>query len=55
MNWLINRLKELSTWQGIIAGLTALGVSISPELSKAIAGAGVAVFFLISVLVPDKK
>lgn len=43
MNWIINRLKEKSTWRGIIAVATALGVSWSPDQIAAIVALGVAV------------
>jgi len=42
MNWIKSRLKEKSTWRGIVAVLTALGVSLSPDQSVAIVTAGVA-------------
>jgi len=54
-NWFVKRLKEVTTWQGLITGLTALGVSISPELAAAIVGSGVAVFTLVSTIWPEKK
>ncbi len=55
MAYLLERLKELSTYQGIIVMLTALGVHLSPELGAAIASCGVAVFGLVSVIVKEKK
>ena len=50
METLIARLKEVSTWQGIIAVLTGFGFVVSPELSDGIIGIGVAVFGLVSVI-----
>ena len=55
MSYILERLKEISTYQGIIAMLTALGIIISPELSEAIASAGVGIFTLVSVLMKEKK
>ena len=54
MQYLINRLKELSTWQGIIAIVTGFGVAISPELSEAIATLGVALFGAVSVIMKER-
>ena len=50
METLIARLKEVSTWQGIISVVTGFGVAMSPELSDGIIGIGVAVFGLVSVI-----
>ena len=54
MQYLINRLMELSTWQGIIAIVTGFGVSLSPELGEAIAILGVAVFGVVSVITKER-
>lgn len=40
MQYLIDRLKERSTWLGIITLATAVGVSLSPEQAEALAVAG---------------
>lgn len=50
MENLINRLKEVSTWQGIIGIVTGFGIAISPDLADGIAAAGVAVFGLVSIV-----
>lgn len=42
MNWIVNRLKEKSTWRGVIAVLTAVGVGLSPDQKEAIIVLGVA-------------
>ena len=55
MKYLLERLKEVSTYQGIIAMLTAVGVAVSPELAAAIASCGVGVFTLVSVIMAEKK
>lgn len=49
MNWIIDRLKENSTWRGLVALLTAFGVTLSPEQTNAIVAAGLAVIGLINV------
>ena len=54
MNYFLARLKEPSTWRGIIAVLTALGVTISPEQTEAIVAVGLSVMGLIGIFSPDK-
>jgi len=54
MNYFLDRLKEPSTWRGIIAVLTAFGVTISPEQVEAIIATGLAIMGLIGILSPDK-
>lgn len=54
MQYLINRLMELSTWQGIIAIVTGFGVALSPELGEALAVLGVAVFGVVSVIAKER-
>ena len=58
MNFLkfaLDRLDEPSTWRGLVAIATALGVQLSPDLQAAIISAGMAVIGLIAVLTADKK
>lgn len=43
MDWLVNRLKEKSTWRGIVAFLTAVGVGWSPDQKEAVVMLGIAV------------
>jgi hypothetical protein len=50
MNWLLDRLKEESTWRGIVLLVTALGVKLDPERGEAIIALGLAVVGLINVL-----
>jgi len=54
MKFLIDRLKERSTWLGLTTLLTALGVALNPELKESIAVAGVSVGGLIAALTQDK-
>lgn len=49
MNYLIDRLKEPSTWRGILAMLTAVGVKLHPELQEAIISAGLALIGLVNI------
>jgi len=53
MEYIIARLKEASTWRGIVAIITALGVALSPDQVEAIVAAGLAVIGLVGVFVPD--
>lgn len=55
MQYIINRLKEASTWRGIAMLLTAFGLHIAPELQEAVIATGVGVAGLIGVAFPDKK
>jgi hypothetical protein len=53
MNWIVERLKEPSTWAGF-AGLAA-AVGISTPLYAGISAVGVAIAGLIAVLVSEKS
>ncbi|CAB4141081.1 hypothetical protein UFOVP413_36 [uncultured Caudovirales phage] len=54
LNWIIDRLKERSTWLGLTALLTSFGVSLKPELAEAIITAGLGLTGLIAVVTKDK-
>lgn len=49
------RWKEASTWRGLIAVFTALGVSLSPEQITAIVSAGMGLAGLIGIFTSDGK
>lgn len=51
--YIIDRLKEASTWRGIIGLLTAAGVTISPEMIEQIVAAGLAVMGIIGMVFKD--
>jgi len=53
MNYLIERLKEASTWRGIVAILTGFGVYLTPEQQNAIIALGLAVMGAIGAFFPD--
>lgn len=53
MNYVIARLQERSTWQGIVAIAGAFGVTLDPSLTDAIIALGVAAVGLIHVLWPE--
>jgi len=52
--YIIARLKEASTWRGIIGLLTAAGVTISPEMLDKIVAAGLAAMGVIGAFFKDK-
>lgn len=53
-NYFLDRLREPSTWRGILALLTAAGVALSPEQGEAIIAAGLALIGLVGVFTKDK-
>ncbi len=53
MAYLLDRLKEASTWRGIALLLTAFGIQVAPEVQDAVISAGVAVAGAVGVLFPD--
>lgn len=52
--YMIERMKEPSTWRGVILLLTAIGVPVAPAMADAIVSVGLAVAGLIGVATPDK-
>jgi hypothetical protein len=52
--YLLERGKEASTWRGLVAFLTAVGVGISPEQGEAIIAVGLAMIGAIGVFARDK-
>lgn len=52
--YLIERLKEPSTWRGVILLLTACGAPIAPANAEQIVSVGLAVAGLIGIFLPDK-
>jgi hypothetical protein len=52
--YVLERMKEPSTWRGFILLLTAIGVPVAPALADAIISVGLAVAGLIGVATPDK-
>lgn len=54
LNFILERGKEPSTWRGIVALATAVGISVSPELGEAIVAVGLAIIGLIGVVTKDK-
>ena len=54
-SWLLDRLKEPTTYLGITAMLSAAGYALDPELIKQISAAGVGVSGLILFVLKEKK
>ncbi len=54
MSWLLQRLREPSTWRGLIWLLTALGISIRPELWEQITAVGMALAGLLGVALREE-
>lgn len=52
--YLYGRLKEASTWRGVLAILTAAGVTLQPEQQNAIVAAGLSLIGLVGVFFSDK-
>lgn len=53
--YIFNRLKERSTWLGIIGLITACGASISTELAEQIIAAGIAIAGAVGIVTKDKE
>jgi hypothetical protein len=52
--YLLARLREPSTWRGLILLCTALGWAIRPELAEAIVALGLALAGGVGVVAPDR-
>lgn len=52
---MIDKLKEESTWRGLIALATAAGISIQPEMMQAIIALGMGLIGMINVIKKQKK
>jgi hypothetical protein len=55
LQFILERGKEASTWRGLVALVTAVGVTISPELAEAVIALGLAVIGVLGVVTADKK
>jgi hypothetical protein len=52
---IIEKLQEPSTWRGVIALITAAGVTISPELAAQIIAGGMGLMGIINVVRKEKR
>lgn len=53
MNWMLRRLREPSTWRGLIWLATVAGLSLRPDQAEAIVTAGMALAGLLGVFLAD--
>jgi hypothetical protein len=51
--YILARLKERTTWLGLIAIATAFGIQLSPEQIEAIATIGLAIAGILHAATPD--
>ena len=51
--WVLNQLKQPSTWRGLVWILTVCGVLLTPEQTEAIVLAGMALAGLLGVFLND--
>ena len=54
MNWLLRRLREPSTWRGIVWLATVAGLSLRPDQADAIVTVGMALAGLLGVFLRDE-
>lgn len=54
LQFILERGKEASTWRGLVAIVTAAGISLSPELAEALIALGLAVIGILGVFTKDK-
>jgi hypothetical protein len=55
MEYLLNRLREPSSWRGIFALLTAVGLKLHPELQEAILSVGLSAIGLVNFFRKEKN
>ena len=53
--YILDRLKEKTTWVGIFSVVVAAGAAISPELQDAISNAGIYVVSALVILLKEKS
>lgn len=54
LSFILQRLKEATTWKGIIMLLAAAGVTLDPDQIQAIIAAGLALIGVIDVFIKEK-
>lgn len=54
MKYILDRLKEPSSWRGLVMIATAFGVSVNPELLPSIIAAGTGLAGVIGFVFKDK-
>lgn len=54
-DYFLSRLREASTWRGMIMLLTAAGVALNAAQTEAVVSVGMALAGLLGVFLPDNK
>lgn len=54
LKYVLDRLKERSTWLGLVALVTTAGVALDPAQAEAIVSLGVALAGAVAVFTKDK-
>lgn len=52
---IVSKLKEKTTWAGILSVAVAAGLQMSPEVSQAVSNAGMALAGLVLVFINENK
>jgi hypothetical protein len=55
MTWFLRRLREPSTWRGLVWLATVAGLSLRPDQAEAIVTAGMALAGLLGVFLADEQ
>lgn len=55
MKWILARLREPSSWRGIVWLLTVFGLALKPDQAEAIVTAGMALAGLLGVFLSDDR
>lgn len=55
VSYIIARLKEPSTWRGLILMITSAGVTFSPDQINALVAVGLCAAGAVGAFVPDNK
>ena len=55
MRYLLDRIKEPSTWRGLILFVTGFGITLSPETATNIVAAGTGIAGLVGIMTADRK
>lgn len=52
---ILEKIKEKSTWAGLLGALSVIGFTFSPELKDALASVILAFVSVVAILVKEKK
>ena len=53
LRYLLDRMKEASTWRGVVLVATAIGATLTPAQQDAIVAGGLALAGLVGAFAPD--